>query len=302
VAQDGARAEESDVDAAGLRGVRGVALGERPALVVAEREQRPVPEQDAGVLLDRLVGRVAHVEAVLLDEAHQRVLAAEEVARPVAVRVGAVEGDDPSPGAQRVHAGGACAAPCVEVVAAVVVPRLPGVYVVLHEVGGPALEVGDCEGHVASLAARADEFEEVVALDEARRHLEPQRRSPVVAGDHVGRRRPGARRLPAALEVSRAPDEPRALALVPAHPVGVDPEAARPGRDVERDLLPLDRVGARGEARDPPGPPRRDLPGGRPRERVLLDDPARSHAVGEAGPGGSGLHGRLGCRGCPGRS
>ena len=79
-----------------------LALAERPALVMAEREQDLVVPQDARVLLDGDVGDVGDVQAVLFDKAHEGVLAAEEVPGPLAVAVRPVERDDPRPGAQRV--------------------------------------------------------------------------------------------------------------------------------------------------------------------------------------------------------
>jgi len=61
VPQDRASGEEDDVDALVIGGDGGLALAERPALVVAEGEQHLVPEQVVGVFLDGQVGGVGDV-------------------------------------------------------------------------------------------------------------------------------------------------------------------------------------------------------------------------------------------------
>ena len=124
------------------------------------------------------VGDVGDVQAVLFDEAHEGVLAAEEVAGALAVAVGPVERDDPRPRAERVDAARARADPLVEVVAAVGVPGLPGVDVVLHEVGGIRGRVPDRERDVALLATAADELEQVVTLHEGRGELDLRASAP----------------------------------------------------------------------------------------------------------------------------
>ena len=106
-------------------------------------------KQDARVLFDGDVGDIGDVQAVLLDETHEGVLAPQEVPGTLAVAVGPVEGVDPRPVAQRVAAGRAGADPLVEVVAPVRVPGLPGVDVVLHEVRGRRGRVPDRDGDVA---------------------------------------------------------------------------------------------------------------------------------------------------------
>ena len=185
VPQDRAGGEEDDVDAGvvGLDG--GLALPQRPALVVAQGQQHLVLQQVAGMLLDGQVGGVGDVEAVLLGPPDQRVLQGEEVARAVLRRVGPVIGDHPGPVADRVHVRRAAAQALVIVVAAVEVPGLPGEHVVLDHVGGGAGRVPDRQRHVALPVARAGQLDQVVALDERGRDGEGHRRGPVVTGHHV---------------------------------------------------------------------------------------------------------------------
>ena len=225
------------------------------------------------MLLDGHVGGVGDVEAVLLGPSDQRVLQAEEVARAVLRSVGPVVGDHPGPVADRVDVRRAATQALVVVVAAVIVPGLPGEHVILDHVGGGAGRVPDRQWHVALPVARAGQLDQVVALDERGRDGEGHRRGPVVAGHHVdtGRDRAGGLVLPR--DRGRSPDEAGAFALVVAHTEGLGPERSAGGADVQGDLLALLGVGQAGEPADA-GVRAVDLPGGRARLVVLLDHPA----------------------------
>jgi hypothetical protein len=178
--QHRAGAEEREVHPGPLGGHRGLAFPQLPALVVAQGEHRPVRGEHRRVVDHRQVGRVADVEPLLLDPAHQGQLEGEEVAGAlpavVAERVRPVEGHHPGPRAQRVDPGRARAPTVVVVVAAVRVPGLPGQYVVLDQVGGVAGGVPHGERDVALLTAAAGELEQVVTGCELGRDGQPQAR------------------------------------------------------------------------------------------------------------------------------
>jgi len=109
------------------------ALGEGPALVVAERKQRPVLQENRRVLLHGDVVGVSDVEAMCFHEAQQRYSLLRS--RRHRLRwLWPVERDDSRPVAHRV-CGRAVAEPLVVVVAAVGVPGLLGVHVPFEQVG-----------------------------------------------------------------------------------------------------------------------------------------------------------------------
>ena len=83
-----------------------------------------------------------------------------------------------------------------------------------------------------------------------------------------------------AWDLSRLPDETRALALVVAHAVGLDMEPGGRCGHVQLHLGSLCDIGRGGEPCDLGRGAGRDLPGRGPRELVLGDDPAGLDAVG----------------------
>ena len=230
------------------------------------------------MLLDGQVGGVGDVEAVLLGPLDQRVFQAEEVARAVLRGVGPVVGHDPGPVTDRVHVRRAAAQALVVVVAAVIVPGLPGEHVVFDHVGGGAGGVPDRQRDVALPVARTGQLDQVVTLDERLGDGERQRRGPVVAGHHVGAAGDRAGGLVLAGLLARRPDQARALALVIARPEGLGAEGRAGGADVQGDLLALLRVDLVGETADP-AVRAVYLPCGGARLVVLLDHPAGLDAV-----------------------
>src|SRR6202042_3781460 len=120
--------------------------------------------QVAGVGLDGQVGGVGDVQAVLFGPPDQGIFKGQEVSRAVFGGVGAVVGDHAGPRAEWVDVRWAGAEALVVVVAAVVVPGLPGEHVVLDHVGGGARRVPDCQRHVALPVGGALQLDQVVAL------------------------------------------------------------------------------------------------------------------------------------------
>ena len=257
-------------------------------------------QHQLGLFVGGDVGAVRHVQAVLLDEADQRVLLAQEIGSPRSHGVRSVERHHAGPvvvGRRRTRR-----APAVEVVPPVGVPRLPREHRVLHQVRGVARGVPYGERDVTLLSRAAHQLEQIVALHPGGRDGDGQRRDPG-ALHHVDARRHRARRLDESLLRRGLPHEAAAGAAVVPHPKRHD-RVARVGRgDEERHLLARRRLHGRGVYLDPGGGVWVvDLPCGGPRPLVLQHHPARLHAVGSvdrggalagAGPGGHGAGRRL---------
>ena len=252
MAEDRGRAEVHDVDAGGHGAHHCSTLVVGPRLVVAEGQDRLVLQNGLGVLIDRDVGDVGHIETMLFGEPDEWILVREEVRRSVAGVERPVEGRHPGsvahrirPRTQRARSGA-----LVEGVAAVGVPSRLGQRATHDEVGRGAGRIPDRQQHIGGLTSRGRQFQQVVTGDEGLGEHDGGGQRPVVAADHVDSRREGAGWLDDAGELCRRPDAPGPRSLVVAHAIGGDRVTRRRCRDVQIDRVPGGGVRHIGESLD----------------------------------------------------
>ena len=282
MAEDRGRAEVDDVDAGSHGADHRGTLVVGPRLVMAERQDRLVLQHGLGVLIDRDVGDVGHVEAMLLGEPDEGVLVREEVRRSVAGVERPVEGCHPGTVADRVRARTqrARSGALVEGEAAVGVPARLGQRASDDQVGRGAGRIPDGQQHVGGLTGRGGQFQQVVTGDEGLGQHDGGGQRPVVAADHVDPRRERAGWLDDAGELRRRPDAAGPRSLVVAHAIGGDRVTRRRRRDVQIDRVPGGGVRDIGESLDDPRLVGGwDLPRCRPDLGVLGDHRPRHHAV-----------------------
>ena len=240
MAEDGVGPEEGQVHAVVASLLDSLSHAGGPVLVVSERQQNAMAQQQLGRPVQVDVGAIGDVEATRFDQLHQGQLVAEEVGRALTESVGPVEGHDPG----TVVEVGAPAAPAfVEVVAAPQVVGLPRGDGVEDHVRRAAGVVSYGERDVMLLAAAADQLEEVVARRPGAVDPQSQGRSParlhrVRGGEHVGRR------LHLARDLRRTGHQTCACTAVPTRAVRLDVERWCPARDVQVDGVA--RLGAHG--------------------------------------------------------
>ncbi len=211
-------------------------------LVVADRQERLVAEDERSASIRIDARGVAHVEAVGLEEPDHRVLGVEDPVLPVGHRAG----DERTVVADLVGAAGiAAGAALIEAVAAVVVVGLP------RRVGGLEQQVGlvrrvvgftHDEEHVARPAGvDAAQLGEVDARHRIGRHGPLRRHAPVAAVDEAGAVgqavRLHLRQCRARLDAGGVADLARAHPAVKAHAIDVETIVRRRRVDLELDHL-----------------------------------------------------------------
>ena len=234
--EHGVRAHEGDVRARvpGRRDMRPLLRG--PVLVVARGEQRMRPVQQVRIGVDVHAGDVGQRPPGPLGQLDRLPLVVQEHVGAVGV-VRPVQADRERPVAVVAHPAG----PVVQVVAAPGVVGLPGLHTVLdHDLAGGT---GRAHGHRheplgAVLRVQAEQVGTF---------------RPVVGGHGQGRFPPGFHRvgrpdqlglaLPVPVHRARLPQQPRLVAVVPAHPEGTHPEGAGGGGHEQRDRLAWQHAG-----------------------------------------------------------
>ena len=243
--EDLVAAEERQVHAGVARRLDVRALGTRPVLVVAYRQEGPVLADLGAEAVAVDVREVRDVVAVALQPAHHRVLGVEDPVLGGVLARGErpVVADLVGPPRRRAR---------VEAVAAVSVIGLPGGVRGLEEEIRASVVVADDEGDVAGAgsAVLAHEPREVDAGDRGARHVPGCRGGPVAAVDQAGRAVAQTFGLTLQRRGRHGSHQPRPVPAVPTHAVDVDAVGGGRGVHLELDGLALIDADVRGEALD----------------------------------------------------